>query len=290
MSKTIVGLGEVLLDLFPDYKKPGGAPCNVVYNATQLGNRGVLVSAVGNDDASLTLLDFMNLNDIQTQYIQRSEKPSGTVRVSFRGDEASYNITQNVAWDDIKWNDSLAGLAKDADAVCFSTLSQRSEPSASTIIQFLETVPETCLKVLDVNLRPPYFSPEVISSSCRLANVVKVNEHEYVEIEKLLGLENLISFLLDKCSVELLIVTLGKKGSRCVTRKSDTTYPTQVADSSNGDSVGVGDAFIACVIHHLLKGTPEAEMMKKANRFAGIVASKQGAMISFQNSLLDEVR
>ena len=42
---TIVGLGELLWDLFPDgSRRLGGAPTNVAYHATLLGDRGVVVN------------------------------------------------------------------------------------------------------------------------------------------------------------------------------------------------------------------------------------------------------
>lgn len=290
MSKTIVGLGEVLTDQFPDYEKPGGAPANVVYNLGQLGNEALLVSAVGADEIGRMLRNFLTENGLDTRYVQESGKPSGTVKVTFSGSEASYDITQDVAWDDIRWNPGLQELAARTHAVCFSTLSQRAATSSATIQRFLQAVPSDCLRVLDVNLRPPFFSRETIEASLRLANVVKVNEHEYAEIEALLGQGDLRGLLLHEFGLRLLIVTLGKNGSRCITADTDTHYPTQPIDTSTGDSVGVGDAFIACVIHHLLKETPMPETMRLANRYAGYVASQQGAMVSFDPQFLSEIR
>ena len=45
----VVGIGELLWDVFPDRKKAGGAPINFVYHATQMGAEGCAVSAVGED-------------------------------------------------------------------------------------------------------------------------------------------------------------------------------------------------------------------------------------------------
>jgi fructokinase len=36
---TVVGLGELLWDLFPDGKQLGGAPANFAYHARALGGR-----------------------------------------------------------------------------------------------------------------------------------------------------------------------------------------------------------------------------------------------------------
>lgn len=46
---VVVGIGELLWDVFPEVKKAGGAPINFVYHATQLGAEGYAISAVGND-------------------------------------------------------------------------------------------------------------------------------------------------------------------------------------------------------------------------------------------------
>jgi len=50
---VVVGIGELLWDVFPDVKKAGGAPINFVYHATQLGAEGYAISAVGNDEPRL---------------------------------------------------------------------------------------------------------------------------------------------------------------------------------------------------------------------------------------------
>ena len=47
---TLVGLGEILWDMLPDGKKLGGAPANFAYHAQALGERGVVVSCIGDDE------------------------------------------------------------------------------------------------------------------------------------------------------------------------------------------------------------------------------------------------
>ena len=41
---VVVGIGELLWDVFPEVKKAGGAPINFVYHATQLGAEGYAIS------------------------------------------------------------------------------------------------------------------------------------------------------------------------------------------------------------------------------------------------------
>lgn len=49
-SDMIVGIGELLWDMLPEGRKPGGAPANFAYHISQFGLRGTVVSAVGSDE------------------------------------------------------------------------------------------------------------------------------------------------------------------------------------------------------------------------------------------------
>jgi fructokinase len=288
--KHIVGIGEILIDKFPTYTKPGGAPCNVVYNASLLGNKATLVSATGDDSDGKYLRSFLNEHDIKDTFIQYSDKPTGTVNVTLKGDEASYEITESVAWDNIEWNKDLLQLTSEIDAVCFSTLSQRSTCSATTIHTFLESLPEHCLKVLDVNLRPPFYNKDVLAKSFSQADIIKLNEYEYELVGKLFDVSKTEEFLIHQFNVKEIILTLGKKGSVYFNKNYSIQTNTIAIDPSLGDSVGVGDAFISCIIHHKLQQTEPTLMLQKANRYAGMVASQKGAMASISNELLNQIK
>ena len=50
MSNPIVGIGELLWDVYPDGRKvAGGAPFNFAFHCHQLGHPAVIVSRVGDD-------------------------------------------------------------------------------------------------------------------------------------------------------------------------------------------------------------------------------------------------
>src|SRR3954452_15176255 len=98
----IVGIGEVLWDVFPDGRKvAGGAPFNFAFHCKQLGHEAVIVSRVGDDELGRELraeVRSLGLTDdfIQTDY----EHPTGTVRVTVdEQGQPSYEIVDDVAWD-----------------------------------------------------------------------------------------------------------------------------------------------------------------------------------------------
>ena len=99
----IAGLGEVLWDIFPDDQKLGGAPANFVAHAQRLGAKAYLISSVGKDALGKKTTDLLHQSGIDTSGVQmHSHWPTGQVqvKVNFQGD-ASYVISENVAWDQL---------------------------------------------------------------------------------------------------------------------------------------------------------------------------------------------
>ena len=48
-NNLIAGIGEVLWDIFPEYKQLGGATANFAYHTSQFGFNATVVSALGCD-------------------------------------------------------------------------------------------------------------------------------------------------------------------------------------------------------------------------------------------------
>ena len=87
---VVVGIGELLWDVFPDVKKAGGAPINFVYHATQLGAEGYAISAVGNDVFGTEIIQELDKNGIDSNYISTVEYPTGSVMVELKNGIPSY--------------------------------------------------------------------------------------------------------------------------------------------------------------------------------------------------------
>jgi fructokinase len=96
MSKfTIVGLGELLWDIFPTHKELGGAPANFAYISSLLGDEAIVASRIGTDalgDEVLARLDGLGLD---TTHVQRDPAhPTGTVAVELASDgQPRFEIT-----------------------------------------------------------------------------------------------------------------------------------------------------------------------------------------------------
>ena len=68
---TIIGLGEILWDVFEDGKALGGAPCNFAYHVCALGHSGLPFSRVGEDRLGDEILSALERLGIPTEFIQR---------------------------------------------------------------------------------------------------------------------------------------------------------------------------------------------------------------------------
>ena len=115
-TKYCVGLGEILFDVLPTGSQLGGAPANFAYHAGQHGLHSVAVSAVGKDvlgDTALRLLDEKKLKYVMPEV----EFPTGTVQVQLDKEGVpTYDIKQNVAWDNIPFTDDIKEIAANAGA------------------------------------------------------------------------------------------------------------------------------------------------------------------------------
>ena len=79
-SFKIVGIGEVLWDVFPSGKTLGGAPANFIYHSSLLGAEGYLVSAVGEDLPGRELISELKQKSISNKFIQlKPNYPTGSV-------------------------------------------------------------------------------------------------------------------------------------------------------------------------------------------------------------------
>lgn len=275
---TILSFGEILWDLFPDYKKPGGSPANLAYHLHCLENRSYILSKVGKDKNGENLISFLREKGLPVSHIQHDEQyDTGIVTVTFHNNEPSYTIHQPSAWDYIELSEPLRKLLPRLNAICYASLSQRNKESAKTAETLLTSVSNNCLKVFDLNLRPPFVDKELIIKRIFQSDIVKLNEHEYKTVSEWMGKDNLAEYLITQDQHKTVLITLGANGSAMYTRHG---YVKENASkiTGNGDFVGVGDAFLACFIHLKLLGTADDIILNRANQYAAYVASCQGGM------------
>lgn len=280
MSVRAVGIGEVLWDLLPAGRQLGGAPANFAYHAAALGAEGWVVSRVGTDEAGRELVRRLGQLGVRTDAIEQDPAaPTGTVTVAVGPDgQPRYVIHEDVAWDRLAGEEAGRRAVASADAVCFGTLAQRSEPSREAIRSLLAATPTTALRIFDVNLRQHYYSRAVIADSLALANVLKVNEPELVLLGEMFGLpgdeRSRVAALADQFNLRLVAYTRGDRGSLLYAGNQWSDHPG--VPTTVADTVGAGDSFTAALALGLLASWPLDDVHARAADVAAFVCSRPG--------------
>ncbi len=295
-TPLVIGLGELLWDLFGDSRLPGGAPANVAFQASQLGLTGVVASRVGRDALGDELLQFLAGKSLDTSLIQRDPTfPTGRVTVDLSDEgHPEYVIHEDVAWDVIEPQPALLDAAGRAAAVCFGTLAQRSPVSRETVHATLSACSDDCLIVYDVNLRQQWYAREWIERSLRQATIAKLNREEAGVLDSLLeigtgielGAVNLRDFAAAICQqfdIALVCITRAEQGCLLVTTEETVDVPGRRVDVV--DAVGAGDAFSAALIASRLWDWPLRNSAEFANAVGGLVAARSGAMPSVREEV-----
>ncbi len=290
--KQIVGIGELLWDIFPDGRKvAGGAPFNFAFHCHQLGHHAAIVSRVGNDELGEELRARVCELGLSDEYIQTDKKlPTGTVSVSVdKSGQPTYTIDTHAAWGNLEWTPALVGLTRDVAALCHGTLGLCGGKRSRDVIDkmALHVHQHNGLTIYDVNLRGNGAAhPD--ERATFWSRWIKVNEHELGDLMRFVAeiiddgvaVENeqkMLGLLQADMNREdtVLIVTRGAEGAEILSaglHYRETAPPVKVIDT-----VGAGDAFTAAMVCLHLEGRPLNECMRFANHYAARVCEHQGA-------------
>ncbi len=287
---TIVGIGEVLWDIFADQKRLGGAPANFTFHCRQLGGNACLASQTGNDPLGHELHQILNSKGINRDFIPTHPSlPTGTVHVHVsESGSPEYTIEPNVAWDFLPWSSQLQTLAGHTDAVCFGSLAQRNACSRETIRNFLSHTPSHCLKIFDINLRLPFPSMDIILASLEMATLFKLNDEELAYLAPKLNLHGnqteLLTQLKQTFNLDGVALTRGAHGSILLYHDALSVCPGIPASIT--DTVGAGDAFTAALCIGILKCLPVDTINELACRVGSYICTQSGAMARLPDDLI----
>lgn len=284
-GSEILCVGEVLWDALPAGLFLGGAPFNVACHLRAAGALVTMVSRVGADHLGEEALRRVARYGVGADLVQVDQAlPTGLVRVTVdQAGNAEYEIIEPAAWDAIAPSDALIRRATDARAIVFGTLAQRNAVTRGTIERLWET---DALKVLDVNLRPPYDDPEVVRRSLHHADVVKMNDDEMRRIAVWFDLHGslraMAARLAESFACDTVCVTRGRDGAALWRDGRWTEHAGFEVEVR--DTVGAGDAFLAVLLAGLLTGAEDAALLQHANLIGAYVATQSGAVPADQPS------
>lgn len=276
---SIVCFGEVLWDIFPAHKKIGGAPLNVSLRMNSLGVNTTMISRVGDDDNGKDIISFLNNQNISSNSIQVGEEyKTGVVNVMINEKgNASYDILYPSSWDKIALTNEMIEKVSESDAFVFGSLICRDEVSRSTLYGLLD---KAKYKVLDANLRAPYYTKEILDELMLKADFIKLNDEELYEISQQLespynSFEQNIKFIAEKTNTKHVCVTKGAFGA--VLYYNGKFYYNSGYFIKVVDTVGAGDSFLASLLVKLLRGKSPQKALNYACAVGALVAGHEGA-------------
>jgi fructokinase len=285
----VLCFGEVLWDNLPTGPLPGGAPMNVALHLKRFGLKSIIASSVGYDQKGRDLESFLIQSGMDTRLIQvHPSLPTSEVLVKLNEkNNATFEICEPVAWDEIRLTPELAGEVKKSQALVYGSLASRNSFTRNTLNSLLES---DLLRIMDVNLRPPFNKREIVIPLLSKADIVKLNDDELVTICGWYNLDgdfNTRSFgLSNLLNLKSLIVTKGEHGA-CLVHDNKlyyhSGYKVKVADT-----VGAGDAFLAGFLAAFFDGKDMNTALTEASAIGAFVASKPGATPDYTRQVVIE--
>jgi len=181
---AITSIGEILFDIYGNDKKLGGAPFNFIYHVIKLLGQGNFISRIGNDGYGREILDFFKKKRISAEHIQiDNNHPTGKAIANLDENKIPHwLIEKNCAYDFIKLQNESNALIDNSKCLYFGTLAQRNTVTRETIQSlFNKDVKFFC----DLNIRQNFFTKETLRLSLKASNVLKINEDELIQLNKL---------------------------------------------------------------------------------------------------------
>lgn len=283
-KSTVVLFGEVLADIFPDRSVLGGAPFNVARHLKAFGQNPVLITRLGNDSLRDEVLQVMAQNEMETVGIQCDNNyPTGQVQVHLENGGHRFEILPMQAYDFIHPAVvRMITLSVHPALVYYGTLAQRHEISRRA----LKTLLRSCdaAKLLDINLREPWYDEKTLRQSLKYADIVKLNDDELEVMAEMFGLsesnsESRVRKLMHRFDLDQAVVTCGDEGAWQMDRGGRIVEAAvHNPITSLVDTVGAGDGFAAVWILGALLHWPMARTLERANAFAAAICEIRGAI------------
>ena len=279
----IVVIGEILIDIFQDYQRIGGAPFNFAFHLRKLGFPVRFFTRVGNDRQGWRIIDMLIKNGFIEADIQIDcQHPTGTVHVALdaRGIPSFY-IRTDVAYDHMNLNPTDIPDTGGADMIYFGSLLQRTDSSRRQVQRFLSRNTNIATRFCDINMRPPHVNVNAVAESLHHADLLKVNEEELAEIQHAFDCptdnDGVIPWVMETFKISALALTRGSRGSTFYSRDGRINSPS-VSGPPVVDTVGAGDGYAAILAAGCIRKIPWEETIRQASHFAARICGIPGAV------------
>ena len=299
----VVALGELLID-FTDNgisgqgntifeANPGGAPCNVLAMLQKLGNKTAFIGKVGKDIFGTKLKEVLKEVGIDTSGLVMDKKVRTTLAFvqTLKGGDRDFSFYRNPGADRmLEEGDINNSLIKNCKIFHFGTLSMTHKGVRKATKKAIKKAKESgALISFDPNLRPPLWeslddAKKQVEYGLGQCDILKISDNEIQWFTGEKDFDKGIKKLQDRYSIKLIVLSMGKDGSRAYYKNLRVEKPAFVQKNTI-ETTGAGDTFGGCCLNFILKyglDNMDQEKLEKmltfANAAASLITTKKGAL------------
>ena len=305
MSKSIdvTALGELLIDFTENgtsgqgnpllEANPGGAPCNVLAMLKRLGRNVAFIGKVGDDMFGKQLTEAVKEVGIDTRNLVVDKEVHTTLAFvhTYPDGDRDFSFYRNPGADMmLKKEEVQEDLIRDSKIFHFGTLSSTHEGVREATRYAIDVAKEAgCIISFDPNLRPPLWkdlndAKAEIEYGFSKCDVLKISDNEVEFMCGTTDYDEGARMLQEKYHIPLVMITLGKDGSRAYYKGIRAEGKPFLSDKTI-ETTGAGDTFCGSALNYILEyGLDDldegklTEMLTFANAAASLVTTRKGAL------------
>lgn len=299
----VVTLGEMLIDFIEHGKSgqgnplfeanPGGAPCNVLAMLTKLGKKTSFIGKVGKDMFGEQLKAAVKEAGIDTTNLVMDPVVHTTLAFvhTFEDGDRDFSFYRNPGADMMLRKDEVQDeIIQSARLFHYGTLSSTHEGVREATRHAISVAEEAGLLIsFDPNLRPPLWESledarAEIEYGMDHCDILKISDNEIEFVTGTDDYDKAVQILREKHKIPLILVTLGKEGSRAYYKDISVECAPFIQENTI-ETTGAGDTFCACAINYILEHGIEdlteenlKELLIFANAGASLITTRKGAL------------
>ena len=298
----VIALGELLIDFTMNGQSsqgnnmfeacPGGAPCNVLALLNKMGKKTAFIGKVGKDQFGTLLRNTIAEAGIDASRLAVDDKVNTTLAFvhTFPDGDREFSFYRNPGADMMLTEEEVdPEFISRARIFHFGTLSMTHDGVRAATKKAVQAAKDGgCLISFDPNLRPPLWrsldlAKEQMEYGFSVCDILKISDNEIQFVSGKEDYDEGIAYLQEKYDIPLILLTMGKDGSRAYYKGMRVERPGFSVKTI--ETTGAGDTFGGSSLNFLLEHdfnnlTEEelGEMLTFANAAAAIVTTRKGAI------------
>lgn len=298
----VCALGELLIDFTENgisqqgnpimEANPGGAPCNVLAMLNKLGYKTAFIGKVGKDIFGRQLKNLVSEIGINITGLAEDKVVNTTLAFvhTLEGGDREFSFYRNPGADMmLNESDVKPEIIENSRIFHYGSLSMTNAVCEAATKKAIDIAEKAgCILSFDPNLRENLWDSldtamEKIEYGLNHCNILKISDNEIQWLTGEMDFDKAIASLREKYNIPLILLSLGKNGSRAYSKTGYAFAPITPAETI--ETTGAGDTFCGCILSKILEyGMKDfsddelKEMLVFANTAAAIVTARKGAL------------